>query len=857
MKSKKDSKDNNDPLAHHTPMMQQYLRIKAQHPQHLLFYRMGDFYELFFEDAKKAANLLDITLTARGQSGGEPIPMAGVPFHAVENYLNRLINMGESVVICEQIGDPQTSKGPVERQVTRILTPGTVTDEALLNPTMENWLLAIHPEKDKMGLASLSLGSGQFILQEMSCTQLATEIERIRPKEILISEKSEIVFEDKSIHIVKRPQWDFDTPTAVRQLCLQLNTKDLSAFEGAHLKLAITAAGCLLRYAQETQRTALPHIHKLTVTKAEDYIQIDNHTRRNLEITQNLQGGRDHTLISVMDKCATPMGSRLLSAWLNQPLRDKKRLQQRQHAIQTLLTFENLEKLQATLKNIGDIERVLARVALKTARPRCLLKLRDALFAIPKVLALLKKIDCAWVVKDIHPNPTIAELLYDAIADNPALLIRDGGVIAQGYDKTLDELRGISEKMDEFLQKLEKKEQTRTKLSTLKVGFNRVHGFYIELSRAQSNQAPKEYVRRQTLKNVERYITPELKSYEEKYLSSNEKAIAREKELYENILEQLQKHLIEMQQSAQALAQLDVLANLSERAATLNYHCPTLTEKTGIEMKAARHPVVEVVSKEPFIANDVSLNPKTSMLIVTGPNMGGKSTYLRQVALNVILAAIGSFIPATQAVIGPIDRIFSRIGAHDNLAQGQSTFMVEMVQTANILHYATTQSLVIMDEIGRGTSTFDGLSIAWACAYELSQTIGAMTLFSTHYFELTQLSDILNNVANVHLDAKEHGDDLVFLHKVESGPANKSYGIQVAKLAGIPKTVLKSAMKKLMELENTNPQPTKSSRKTIEKSNALAQYLAEIDPDTLSPKDALKIIYEMKQMSDKETIIPA
>jgi DNA mismatch repair protein MutS len=854
MTSKKDSKNSTDPLAHHTPMMQQYLRIKTQHPQHLLFYRMGDFYEFFFEDAKKAASLLDITLTARGQSGGEPIPMAGVPFHAVENYLTRLINMGESVVICEQIGDPKTSKGPVERQVSRILTPGTVTDEALLNPTTENWLLAIHQEKDKIGLASLSLGSGQFTLQEIESKLLATEIERIQPKEILISEKSEIYFEDKSVHIVKRPQWDFDNQTAIRQLALQLNSKDLSAFEGASLKLAITAAGCLLRYAQETQRTSLPHIHKMTTVKSEDYIQIDHHTRRNLEITQNLQGGKEHTLLSVLDKCATPMGSRLLCAWLNQPLRDKKEIQQRQQAIQSLLTFEGLEKLQDLLKNIGDIERVLARIALRTARPRCLLKLRDALFAVPKIVALLKKVDCPWLAQDVRANPTIADLLYDAISDNPALLIRDGGVIAEGYDKTLDELRSLSAKMDDFLQKLEKKEQARTQLGTLKVGFNRVHGFYIELSRQQADKAPKDYIRRQTLKNVERYITPELKVYEEKILSSNEKAIAREKELYEAILDQLQKPLIEMQKTAQALAQLDVLVNLSERAATLNYFCPKLTDKTGIDLKAARHPVVEMVSKEPFIANDVSLNPKTAVLIVTGPNMGGKSTYLRQVALNVILSGIGSFIPATSAVIGPVDRIFSRIGAHDNLAQGQSTFMVEMVQTANILHYATENSLVIMDEIGRGTSTFDGLAIAWACAYELSQTIRAMTLFSTHYFELTQLTAKLDNVANIHLDAKEHGDGLVFLHKVETGPANKSYGIQVAKLAGIPQTVVKVAQKKLAELESA-PAAQKPAKASIVKSNKVEQVLADIDPDTLSPKEALKLIYEMKQLThDKEII---
>jgi len=847
----------------HTPMMQQYLRIKAQHPHQLLFYRMGDFYELFFDDAKKAAALLDITLTARGQSGNHPIPMAGVPYHAAENYLAKLLQAGESVVICEQIGDPATSKGPVERQVTRILTPGTITDEALLEAKAENLLVAIAYDKSIYGIASVEISSGRFVVQEVnSLAALQSELSRLRPAELLICED----FATPEIllcpYVIKRPVWDFDYTTAVRQLCLQLNTKNLHAFECEHLKVAITAAGCLLRYAHETQRQALPHIYRISVENTNDYLQLDIHTQRNLELTQNLQGGKENTLFSIIDNTSTPMGSRLLARWLNRPLRNITPLKARQDSIAQLLQHNNIETHQANLKQIGDIERILGRIALQSARPRDLVKLRHALKVIPELKNLLKKDSfCEDKLALLNAHPKIHTLLDKAIIDNPPLIIREGGVIAQGYDEELDELRSLSDNADAFLQKLEKKEQARTKLSTLKVGYNRVHGFYIEISRQQAQHAPKDYLRRQTLKNVERYITPELKLYEEKVLSSKEKALAREKMLYENLLKELLTELKAMQQTATVLAEIDVLVNLAERAHTLDYHCPVLTEAPGIAICQGRHPVVEQMLETPFIPNDLSLDQTTKMLMITGPNMGGKSTFMRQTALIILLAYIGSYVPAQSATLGPIDRIFTRIGASDNLAQGQSTFMVEMIETANILHYASAQSFVIMDEIGRGTSTFDGLSLAWACADALSQRIQAFTLFSTHYFELTTLTHSLPNAKNVHLDAKEYEETLTFLHTVEQGPANKSYGIQVAKLAGIPEYVLKNARQTLAQLER---QPTllkqEKAAPRAHKAQAsnplkkLADYLQQLNPDEFTPKEALQQLYRIKELCDETEV---
>ncbi|OJV87816.1 MAG: DNA mismatch repair protein MutS [Gammaproteobacteria bacterium 39-13] len=848
------------PFAEHTPMMQQYLKIKAEHPHQLLFYRMGDFYELFFEDAKKAAELLDITLTARGHTAGQSIPMAGVPFHAAENYLARLLQAGEPVAICEQIGDPNTSKGPVERKVVRILTPGTVTDEALLDAKYENLLVAIAQDKTLFGIATLELSSGRFVLQEVDTLQaLRTQLERLNPAELLIEENSALEILKGKTLVHKRPKWDFDYTTASRQLCLQLNTKNLKAFECEHLKVAITAAGCLLRYVQETQRTGLPHIHKISFENPNDYVQVDLHTRRNLELVQNLQGSRENTLISILDNTTTPMGSRLLVRWLNQPLRNQKMLQTRQQAITTFLNNGCIDPLQLLLKQVGDVERILGRVALQSARPRDLVRLRVALAAIPKIKTLLKKQGEHFeeALTRLQSFPQVTGLLNKAIIENPPMVLRDGNVIAPGYDETLDELRSLSENADGFLRELEKKEQERTKLSTLKVGFNRVHGFYIEISRQQAEQAPKEYLRRQTLKNVERYITPELKVFEEKVLSSNEKALAREKMLYENLLKELLKDLQGMQQSAAVLAEMDVLANLAERAKTLDYHCPTLTEEPGIAIIAGRHPVVEKVLEEPFIPNDTILDQKTAMLLITGPNMGGKSTYMRQTALIVLMAHIGSFVPAKSACIGPIDRIFTRIGASDDLAKGQSTFMVEMTETANILHYATNKSLVIMDEIGRGTSTFDGLALAWSCAFELSQHIKAFTLFSTHYFELTHLALQLSNTQNIHLDAKEYEDNLIFLHAVEKGPANKSYGLQVAKLAGIPQAVLQRAAQTLEKLEQQQLTAKDGLKSVpIKKTTQLDKLIKDIEqlnPDDFTPKAALQKLYQLKELYETLT----
>lgn len=786
-------------------MMQQYWRIKNEHPHQLLFYRMGDFYELFYDDAKKAAELLDITLTARGQSGGEPIPMAGVPFHAAESYLAKLLQAGESVVICEQTGDPNTSKGPVEREVVRILTPGTVTDEALLDAHQDNWVASIYPHQSLFGLAYLDLSRGRFLVEE--CQNLETlqqACDRLQPKEIIVPDNwplSETFA--KSYCCRFRPQWDFDKNAAARLLCQQFKTQSLAAFEIGDKPVAITAAGALWRYIQETQRTVIPHVHQIQVVHPSNHLQLDQNTCRNLEITHNLQGARANTLLSLLDKTATPMGSRLLGRWLLQPLRSHQAIQKRQQTIAALIRTNSFHQAHAALKQVGDMERILARVALQSARPKDCVKLKTALKAIPVLTKLLAKTK-AFPEKTLakcQDHEAVYTLLESAIVSDPPMTIREGGVIASGYDKQLDDYRELYNHADAFMQKLEQKELKRTGLSSLKVGFNRVHGFYIEISRQQATKAPADYIRRQTLKNAERFITPELKQYEEKVLTSQEKALQCEKALYADLLKQLLNHLIDMQETANQIAKIDVLNTLAERAVTLDYHCPHLSDEKILQITESRHPVVERLTDNPFIPNDVHLHSTVSMSLITGPNMGGKSTYMRQIALIVLMAHVGSFVPAKEAIIGPIDRIFTRIGAHDNLAQGQSTFMVEMSETATILHQATENSLVIMDEIGRGTSTYDGLALAWACAQTLSDTIKAFTLFSTHYFELTQLADMTDNMQNVHMDAKELHDSLIFLYKVEKGPANKSYGLQVAQLAGLPQKTLAIAKQKLQQLE--------------------------------------------------------
>ncbi|MFA5531688.1 MAG: DNA mismatch repair protein MutS, partial [Thiohalomonadaceae bacterium] len=843
-------------IPQHTPMMRQYLSIKAQHPDMLVFYRMGDFYELFYDDARRAAQLLDITLTTRGQSAGEPIPMAGVPYHAVEAYLARLIRLGESVAICEQIGDPAASKGPVERKVVRIVTPGTVTDEALLEERRDNLLCAVHEHAGRFGLAVLDVASGRFTVAELDGDEaLLSELERLQPAELLYAEASAAArgFEQRRGAQQLAP-WHFDEDSARRQLAAQFGTRDLSGFGCEHLGLAVSAAGALLHYLKETQRGAVPHIRGLSVEQRESAVLLDAASRRNLEIDQSLSGSHDHTVVGVMDRTVTAMGSRLLRRWLHRPLRDQALLAQRHEAIGRLLEDDAFEDLRGQLRGIGDVERILARVALKSARPRDLTQLRIALGRLPALHHRVSGIDAALLgalAARIQAFPELEDLLTRAIIENPPVLIRDGGVLAAGYDAELDELRGLKDNADQFMIALEARERERSGITGLKVGYNRVHGFYIEVSRRDSERVPDDFIRRQTLKGVERYITPELKTFEDKVLSASERALSREKQLYDALLDILGTHLAALQDTAAALAELDVLANLAERAAGLHLVRPHLTTEPGILIRAGRHPVVEHASDAPFVPNDLSLSDDTRMLLVTGPNMGGKSTYMRQTALIVLLAYTGSYVPAEEARLGPVDRIFTRIGASDDLASGRSTFMVEMTETANILHNATAESLVLMDEIGRGTSTFDGLSLAWAAAMELARR-RVFTLFATHYFELTALPEQLPGIANVHLDAVEHGHDIVFLHTVKPGPASQSYGLAVAALAGVPHHVIAEARAKLRELEDgsvVGAAPVAAQLDMFARPDALREALDHLDPDQLSPRDALTALYELKRLA--------
>ena len=860
----------------HTPMMQQFLRIKAQHPDNLLFYRMGDFYELFYDDARRAATILDITLTARGKSAGEPIPMCGIPFHAVDRYLVKIVEAGVSVAICEQIGDPATSKGPVERQVVRIITPGTVSDEALMDERRDNSLLAIHSgnantrnsgqQKATYGIAFMNISSGRFVLSEVNGEEaLLTEIERIKPAEILFSEElSRVDAMLKHPAKRKRPVWEFELDNAVRTLTQHFNTKDLSAFDCQDMSVALQAAGCLLQYARETQKSELPHIQSIQVEQLRDSVILDAASRRNLELDTNLSGGRDNTLLQVLDGTATAMGSRLLSRWINRPLRDHETLQQRQQVVAALIEDYRFEKLFEQLQSIGDLERILARLGLRSARPRDLAKLRDSLAQLPSLQVLLQDIDVEsmqGIAARIAEFPQQTALLDLAIEANPPVVIREGGVIAAGYDGELDELRNLSSNAGQYLVDMELRERERTRLSTLKVGYNRVHGYYIEVSKGQAvSELPAEYVRRQTLKNAERFITPELKEFEDKVLSSRSKALAREKQLYDALLETLAEELTAMLASAEAISELDVLNNFAERAVNLDYCQPQLVDAPGIVIENGRHPVVERVTQDSFVANDLCLTEQQKMLIITGPNMGGKSTYMRQTALVVLLALCGSWVPASAARIGPVDRIFTRIGSSDDLAGGRSTFMVEMTETANILHNATPISLVLMDEIGRGTSTFDGLSLAWAAAVYIAEKLQAYTLFATHYFELTSLPESYANIANVHLDAIEHDQGIVFLHAVKAGPANQSYGLQVAQLAGIPASVIDQARDKLSQLEteavvqSQQPQIGKQGQPATPGQGDLfggaphpaVDYLERLNPDEITAKEALAILYELK-----------
>ena len=849
------------PQTQHTPMMQQYLRIKAEHPDILMFYRMGDFYELFYDDARRAAGLLDITLTTRGQSAGEPIPMAGVPVHAVEQYLARLVRKGESVAICEQIGDPAASKGPVERQVARIVTPGTLTDETLLADRRDNLLAALHRQDERWGMAVLDLAGGRFTIQEFRGEEaLLGELERLRPSEILLGESAGLPGEWRNFRGIRHlPPWHFEPDSAARQLIAQFGTHDLAGFGCEGMHLAIGAAGSLLQYVKDTQRSALPHLSGMRVEQREDSIILDAATRRNLELEHASSGQAAHTLAGTFDHTATAMGSRLLRRWINRPLRDHQVLRGRHQAVGTLIDDHTHEDLYELLQGIADLERILTRVALHSARPRDLCGLRDSLGCLPGLQALIEQMVDPLVHRlsdQIGTHPGLHDLLAGAIVESPPVLIRDGGVIAPGHDAELDELRALSEHGDQYLLDMEQRERDRTGIATLRIRYNRVHGYYIEVGRTHADSVPGDYQRRQTLKAVERYITPELKAHEDKVLSARERALSREKALYEGLLETINESLQTLTRCAGALSELDVLCTLAERAVTLNLVCPSMDPEPGLQITGGRHPVIEQVLDAPFIRNDLCMQDNRRMLIITGPNMGGKSTYMRQTALIVLLAHIGSYVPAATARIGPFDRIFTRIGASDDLAGCRSTFMVEMTETANILHNASPHSLVLMDEIGRGTSTYDGLSLAWACAIDLVERVRAFTLFATHYFELTRLPESHEDIDNVHLDAIEHEDRIVFLHAVKEGAADRSYGLQVASLAGLPPAVIEQARQRLEVLEQGNaangtqagPRPQLDLFQQP-RTNPLEEAMKGLEPDQLTPRQALDILYKLKDIA--------
>jgi len=844
--------------------MRQYLRIKAEveqdNPGILLFFRMGDFYELFYDDAKRAASLLDITLTARGQSAGQPIPMAGVPYHAVDSYLSRLLRKGESVAICEQVGDPDDSKGPVERKIVRIVTPGTLTEESLLEERGDRLLAACSLQDTCYGLAWLDLAGGRMGCTEAESEQaLAAELERLRPAELLFPESLSLPMAADIAARHQRPDWEFDTDAAVRVLCRQFGTRDLSGFGIEQPGPGVAAAGALLAYARAMLTRELPHLDGLRHERHSSQLIMDASTRRHLEIDRHPEGRAEHTLLGLLDRAITPMGSREIRRWLLQPLRDRELLGRRHAALQALLDQHLVQRLREPLNGLGDLERILTRVALGSARPRDLTTLRAGLQRLPALHQVLASVNdplLVHLIGDIPERPDLVDRLARALVDQPPMLIRDGGVIREGFDAELDELRALSSNADDFLQRFEARERERTGIASLKVGYNRVHGYYIEIGKARAEQVPAEYTRRQTLKNAERYITEELKTHEDKVLSARERSLSLEKALYEKLVTELAADHPALARCARALATLDVLATFAERAETLDWGRPELSAEPGLEIVEGRHPVVQAVQDEPFVPNDCRLGPDRRMLVITGPNMGGKSTYMRQTALIVLLAHAGSFVPAKAMRCGPIDRIFSRIGAGDDLTRGRSTFMVEMVETANILHNATDRSLVLMDEIGRGTSTFDGLALAWAVASELALGARAMTLFATHYFELTRLAEAHDGIANVHLTAREHGDGIVFLHTVREGPASQSYGLQVARLAGMPGSVLKQARAHLERLEaqasaHQSPQLSlfeaaeAAQTKVAPPPDPVAEILNDLDPDALTPRQALGLIYRL------------
>jgi DNA mismatch repair protein MutS len=858
------------PVAEHTPLMRQFFAAKAEHPDVLLFFRMGDFYELFYDDARKAARLLDITLTQRGNSAGQPIPMAGVPHHAYEGYLARLVALGESVAICEQIGDPAQSKGLVERKVVRIVTPGTVTDEALLNERRDTLLLSVARGKHGFGIAWADLAAGRLLVNEVASEDaLEAELARLEPAETLVAdEEGWPTFIETRNGMRRRAPWLFDADSGRRQLLRFFGVHDLTGFGIDDKPLAIAAAAALLGYVEETQKQRLPHLTSIAVESGDGAIAMNAATRRHLELDSRVDGDTRTTLLGVLDSTITPMGGRLLRRWLHRPLRDRTTLRLRHHSVSTLIDSGTAEQLREAFRALGDLERILSRIALRSARPRDLSTLRDGLGLLPMVRSLLEPLDSPRLrelADSLGKHDAHAALLASAIVPQPPVLARDGGIFAQGYDAELDELRTLSTNADQFLIDLEARERAATGIATLKVGYNRVHGYYIEISKGQSDKAPVHYSRRQTLTGAERYITEELKQFEDKVLSARERSLARERLLYEQLLDALNERLEPLKHCAAALSELDVLACFAERAQALDWSRPELVDEPGICIERGRHPVVEAVRSEPFEPNDLVLHEDRRMLVITGPNMGGKSTYMRQNALIVLLAHIGSFVPASRAVLGPIDRILTRIGAGDDLARGQSTFMVEMSETSYILHHATSQSLVLMDEIGRGTSTYDGLALADACARHLAHSNRAYTLFATHYFELTTLAGEpfeggVSGIANVHLDAVEHGDALVFMHAVKEGAADRSFGLQVAALAGLPKATLQQARRRLAELEQRGGD-TQASRMAPQALDAPQQFglfapassaaqeaLAAIDPDELTPKQALEALYRLKSL---------
>jgi len=844
----------------HTPMMQQFLKIKADYQDMLLFYRMGDFYELFFDDAIKAAKLLDITLTHRGKSNGNPIPMCGVPYHAADNYLAKLVKQGLSVAICEQTGDPATSKGPVTREVQRILTPGTVTEEALMDAHQENILLSVHQNARGYGVAYLALSSGMFKVQKIKdFATLEAQLTRLSPNEILLSESCDLAHQLKQFNCIPRPAWDFDSESAEHAIKRLYHVHDLSGFGIQQTDAFLPAAGALIQYIKHTQKTELKHLQDIQIEYLDKYLHIDAQSRKNLEIDYHQDGKDELTLCGFLDQCATAMGSRKVRSWIKQPLRDRNVLQLRLDSIEALVDSAQMTTIQDQLKGIADLERIVTRISLLTAKPRDLVALRTSLAAIKSLQSTMQTINAnvlTNLVNSLNPHDTIHELLQKAIKENPPVVIRDGGVLADGYDEDLDTLRNISTDAGQYMLDFESEQQSLTGIQSLKVGYNRVHGYFIEISKLHTDKAPEHYIRRQTLKGVERYTTPELKTFEQKVLSSKEKSLAHEKDLYMKLLQGFADDIASLQSCAHAVSELDALCNLAERAVTHQFSKPELCNDMRLNIKKGRHPVVETIQDTPFEPNDLILNDQDKMLIITGPNMGGKSTYMRQSAIIVLMALMGSYVPAQAAQIGDIDRIFTRIGAGDDLTRGRSTFMVEMSETATILHNATPHSLVLMDEIGRGTSTYDGLSLAHACAIHLAEINQSFCLFATHYFEITALADQIPSISNVHLNAVEHGEGIVFLHSVKKGAANKSYGLQVAALAGLPSLALQNAKQYLMQLEKTPSQTTPPVQFSLFQEETIKESLIEkkinaVNPDELTAKQALDLIYKLKKIQNE------